>query len=90
LSIVSSQSALIGRGKQFIELPYVVKGMDMSFSGILSFVKGKAKRLLSRGDCTAAVFGPFEKQPGLTPLMPTVGSLLLAARDGIRHAGRDN
>ncbi|KAG8346177.1 O-sialoglycoprotein endopeptidase [Trypanosoma vivax] len=27
------------RGRVFIELPYVVKGMDMSFSGLLSFVK---------------------------------------------------
>ncbi|KAH9599248.1 Gcp-like domain [Trypanosoma melophagium] len=26
------------RGTRFIELPYVVKGMDMSFSGLLSFV----------------------------------------------------
>lgn len=27
------------KGKQFIELPYVVKGMDMSFSGLLSYVE---------------------------------------------------
>ncbi|CBH12868.1 O-sialoglycoprotein endopeptidase, putative [Trypanosoma equiperdum] len=27
------------RGRVFIELPYVVKGMDMSFSGLLSFVE---------------------------------------------------
>nr|CCC91723.1 putative O-sialoglycoprotein endopeptidase [Trypanosoma congolense IL3000] len=27
------------RGRVFIELPYIVKGMDMSFSGLLSFVE---------------------------------------------------
>lgn len=27
------------RGKQYIELPYTVKGMDVSFSGILSFIE---------------------------------------------------
>lgn len=30
-------------GKKFIELPYVVKGMDVSFSGILSYVEKEAK-----------------------------------------------
>ena len=37
------------KGKNYIELPYVVKGMDVSFSGILTFVedlvKGKKKGL---------------------------------------------
>jgi hypothetical protein len=27
------------RGKKYIELPYVVKGMDVSFSGILSYIE---------------------------------------------------
>lgn len=27
------------RGKRFVELPYAVKGMDVSFSGILSFIE---------------------------------------------------
>jgi len=26
-------------GKNYIELPYVVKGMDVSFSGILTFIE---------------------------------------------------
>jgi N6-L-threonylcarbamoyladenine synthase len=30
---------LAKKGKQYIELPYVVKGMDMSYSGLLSFVE---------------------------------------------------
>ncbi|EFA86259.1 Glycoprotein endopeptidase - like protein [Heterostelium album PN500] len=34
---------LAKKGKQFIELPYVTKGMDVSFSGILSAVESIAK-----------------------------------------------
>ena len=30
---------LAQKGSQFIELPYTVKGMDMSFSGLLSYVE---------------------------------------------------
>ncbi|KAF3957536.1 hypothetical protein CMV_017456 [Castanea mollissima] len=35
------------KGEQFIDLPYVVKGMDVSFSGILSYMKP----LLRRSQC---------------------------------------
>ena len=34
------------RGNKLIELPYVVKGMDVSFSGILTQVQEKAERWL--------------------------------------------
>lgn len=27
------------KGTKYIELPYVVKGMDVSFSGILTFIE---------------------------------------------------
>ena len=27
------------RGSQYVELPYTVKGMDVSFSGILSYIE---------------------------------------------------
>jgi N6-L-threonylcarbamoyladenine synthase len=30
---------LLFRGKKYIELPYAVKGMDVSFSGILSYIE---------------------------------------------------
>lgn len=43
---VSSQPTLrlvlysfLHRGKKLVELPYTVKGMDVSFSGILSFIE---------------------------------------------------
>ncbi|KAL1918758.1 uncharacterized protein VTP21DRAFT_2780 [Calcarisporiella thermophila] len=40
------------RGKKFIELPYVVKGMDVSFSGILSYIETVANDQLAKGECT--------------------------------------
>ena len=40
------------KGKNYIELPYVVKGMDVSFSGILTYiedlVKGKKKGITKK------------------------------------------
>uniref|UniRef100_W5LK46 N(6)-L-threonylcarbamoyladenine synthase n=1 Tax=Astyanax mexicanus TaxID=7994 RepID=W5LK46_ASTMX len=41
------------KGKQYVELPYTVKGMDVSFSGILSFIEEAAHKMLSSGQCTA-------------------------------------
>ncbi|KAJ1433293.1 Osialoglycoprotein endopeptidase putative [Ochromonadaceae sp. CCMP2298] len=40
--------------RKYIELPYVVKGMDVSFSGLLTFIEGEAKEKLARGEVTAA------------------------------------
>ncbi|XP_053419052.1 tRNA N6-adenosine threonylcarbamoyltransferase-like isoform X2 [Nycticebus coucang] len=40
------------RGKKLVELPYTVKGMDVSFSGILSFIEDIAQRMLATGECT--------------------------------------
>ncbi len=36
-------------GAKFLELPYVVKGMDVSFSGILTFLEQEAKQKLEKG-----------------------------------------
>ena len=36
------------QGSKLVELPYVVKGMDVSFSGILSFIEGAAKELMAK------------------------------------------
>eukprot|EP01134_Creolimax_fragrantissima_P000675 CFRG0675T1 len=41
------------KGNKFIELPYIVKGMDVSFSGILAFVEKAAKTMVAKGECTA-------------------------------------
>ncbi|KAJ3186887.1 hypothetical protein HDU85_006923 [Gaertneriomyces sp. JEL0708] len=40
------------KGKTFIELPYTVKGMDVSFSGILSYIEQIAITHLKEGKCT--------------------------------------
>lgn len=40
-------------GKKIIELPYIVKGMDISFSGILSHIELVAHKMLKTGECTA-------------------------------------
>jgi len=40
------------KGKKYLKLPYVVKGMDVSFSGILSYIEEKAQTLLSSGEYT--------------------------------------
>jgi N6-L-threonylcarbamoyladenine synthase len=40
------------RGKKLIELPYVVKGMDVSFSGILTSIEAAANEQLPKGECT--------------------------------------
>lgn len=42
------------QGSKFIDLPYVVKGMDVSFSGILSFIEASTAELLASGDATPA------------------------------------
>lgn len=45
---------LAKKGKQFLDLPYVVKGMDVSFSGILSYIEATAVEKLKNNECTPA------------------------------------
>ncbi|GJP34071.1 hypothetical protein CLOM_g18541 [Closterium sp. NIES-68] len=40
---------LAKQGSKYVELPYVVKGMDVSFSGMLSFVEGLADQMAAPG-----------------------------------------
>jgi len=42
------------KGEKYIELPYIVKGMDVSFSGILTYLEKEAKTRLSTGEATSA------------------------------------
>ncbi|VDO12407.1 unnamed protein product [Rodentolepis nana] len=44
------------KGIKFYELPYAVKGMDVSFAGILSYLKERAPKLLRTGEYTQADF----------------------------------
>lgn len=43
---------LASRGKRLVELPYVVKGMDVSFSGLLSHLQAVTPKLLASGEAT--------------------------------------
>ncbi|CAO2819076.1 unnamed protein product [Amaranthus hypochondriacus] len=45
---------LAKKGEKFIDLPYAVKGMDVSFSGILSFIESAAEEKLKSNECTPA------------------------------------
>lgn len=40
------------RGLKYKKLPYVVKGMDVSFSGILSYIEEEAQSLITSGEYT--------------------------------------
>ncbi|XP_075597478.1 tRNA N6-adenosine threonylcarbamoyltransferase isoform X2 [Balearica regulorum gibbericeps] len=44
---------LARRGRRLVELPYVVKGMDVSFSGLLSHLQAVTPKLLESGEATA-------------------------------------
>jgi N6-L-threonylcarbamoyladenine synthase len=41
------------RGKKLVELPYAVKGMDVSFSGLLTCIETAARQMIDAGQCTA-------------------------------------
>ncbi|CAN6920988.1 unnamed protein product [Brassica oleracea] len=45
---------LAKKGNNFIDLPYAVKGMDVSFSGILSYIETTAEEKLKKNECTPA------------------------------------
>lgn len=45
---------LAKQGSKLIELPYAVKGMDVSFSGILSYIEEQAGQVLAAGTATPA------------------------------------
>nr|XP_039272675.1 probable tRNA N6-adenosine threonylcarbamoyltransferase [Styela clava] len=45
---------LAKKGSKYIALPYTVKGMDISFSGILSHIEEIAKKQLKSGECNPA------------------------------------
>ena len=47
------QEAKKASGK-YIPLPYAVKGMDVSFSGILSYIEVEARKLLEKKEATKA------------------------------------
>jgi len=87
-------------GKKFVPLPYVVKGMDVSFSGLLTHAGAEAKKLLKSGEVTVsraveirtAADGARGSSPRTGPRRSNVaagrGPVLLAPGDDLRHARR--
>ena len=45
---------LAKKGENFVEIPYAVKGMDVSLSGITSWLEKEAPRMLKKGTITPA------------------------------------
>ena len=45
---------LAKEGSKYLALPYAVKGMDVSMSGILSYIEERAPKLLAEGSYTKA------------------------------------
>ena len=45
---------LAKKGQKYLPLPYGVKGMDVSFSGLLSHIEEKAPQLIKKGQYTPA------------------------------------
>jgi N6-L-threonylcarbamoyladenine synthase len=56
------------RGKVFLELPYVVKGMDMSFTGLLTFVDQLTHHPLYQGPKVDAIQPGTKRKQKLTHL----------------------
>jgi len=45
---------LAKKGNQYLELPYIVKGMDVSFSGLLTKISELVETKLNKDECTKA------------------------------------
>ena len=54
IELCARQALLQPGGAKLLELPYVVKGMDVSFSGLLTYIEAEAKARLEAGTCTVA------------------------------------
>ncbi|KAH7824754.1 putative glycoprotease M22 family protein [Monocercomonoides exilis] len=71
---------LAKKGKKYIPLPYVVKGMDVSFSGILSYIEKDLDENLASGKYT--------KEDLCYSLQETVFSMLIEVTErAIAHVG---
>lgn len=74
---------LAKQGDKFVPLPYVVKGMDVSFSGLLTNVEQQAKTLIDKGECTPADL--------CMSLQETIFSMLVEVTErAMAHCGRSD
>ncbi len=60
LKIANLICLIFYRGSKYIELPYTVKGMDVSFSGILSYIEVGLYNNLSEDIIIFTMFIEFE------------------------------
>lgn len=69
-------------GKKYLPLPYVVKGMDVSFSGLLSFIESKADDYLNSGE--------YSKEDLCFSLQETVFAMLVEITErAMAHCGSE-
>eukprot|EP00606_Chrysophyceae_sp_TOSAG23-5_P000013 GSChrysophyteH2.ASY1.ANO1.1587.1 assembled CDS len=52
-SVRDGASVTVTAAPRYIELPYTVKGMDVSFSGLLTFIEKQARTKIASGECSA-------------------------------------
>jgi len=69
------------KGKKFIELPYLVKGMDVCFSGLSTKLESIVPGMLERGECT--------KEDLCYSLQETIFSMLVETTErAMAHCGK--
>lgn len=74
---------LAKKGSKFVDLPYVVKGMDVSFSGLLTNIQDIAKMELGKGEVT--------KEDLCFSLQETVfGMLVEITERAMAHCGKQD
>nr|NVI71647.1 putative tRNA N6-adenosine threonylcarbamoyltransferase [Cucujiformia] len=67
------------KGEKYISLPYCVKGMDVSFSGILTYMEERCKKLLASG---------YTKEDLCYSLQETVFAMLVETTErALAHVG---
>ncbi|KAF8359607.1 hypothetical protein PRIPAC_94602 [Pristionchus pacificus] len=68
------------KGSKLVDLPYTVKGMDISFSGILSFIEKRANEWVEKGE--------FTREDLCFSLQETVFSMLVEITErAMAHTG---
>jgi N6-L-threonylcarbamoyladenine synthase len=74
---------LAKHGKKLIDLPYGVKGMDVSFSGLLSFIEREGPKLIESGEYTP--------EDLCFSLQETVFAMLIEVTErAMAHCGQDS
>ena len=83
IELAAEKALLQPNGAKYIPLPYVVKGMDVSFSGLLSYIEKESKELLSKQLCTI--------EDLCYSLQETIFAMLVEITErAMAHAGRSH